>query len=93
VSYPLDRLTCKGEPFRWEKEQDEAFDGLKIRLATAPILAYPDWNKEFHVHIDASNYAIGATLAQTGNHGLDHPVYFASRLLSKAEKNYSTTEH
>ena len=61
-------------------------------MATTPILAYPDWNKEFHVHVDASNYAIGATLAQIGNHGLDHPVYFASRLLSKAKKNYSTTE-
>lgn len=61
-------------------------------MATTPILAYPDWNKEFRVHVDASNYAIGATLAQTGNHGLDHPIYFASRLLSKAEQNYSTTE-
>ena len=61
VSYLLDRLTCKGESFKWDKEQDEAFEGLKIRLATAPILAYPNWNKEFHVHVDASNYAIGVT--------------------------------
>ena len=61
-------------------------------MATAPILAYLDWNKEFHIHIDASNYAIGATLAQTSKHGLDHPIYFANRLLSKAEQNYSTTE-
>ena len=61
-------------------------------MATTPILAYPDWNKEFHVHVDASNYAVGTTLAQTGNHGLDHPVHFASRLLSKAEKNYCTTK-
>ena len=66
------------------------FEGLKTRLATALILAYPNWDKEFHVHVDASNYAIGATLAQIGDHGLDHPVYFASRLLSKAENNYST---
>ena len=56
VSYPLDRLICKEESFRWDKDQDEAFEGLKVRLATASILAYPDWNKEFHVHVDASNY-------------------------------------
>ena len=61
-------------------------------MATTPILAYPDWNKEFHVHVDASNYAIGATLAQTGSHRLDHPIYFTSQLLSKAKQNYSTTE-
>lgn len=55
-------------------------------------MVYPDWNKEFHVHVDASNFAIGATLAQLGAQGLDHSVFFASRLLSKAEQNYSTTE-
>ena len=44
------------------------------------------------MHIDASNYAIGATFAQIGDHGLDHPVYFTSRLLFWAEKNYNTTE-
>ena len=60
-------------------------------MATTTILAYLDWGKEFHVHVDASNYTIGATLAQTGNHGLDHPVYFASQLLSKVEKNYNGT--
>ena len=41
-SYPLDKLTCKDEPYRWEAEQNEAFEGLKTRLATAPILAYPN---------------------------------------------------
>ena len=51
-----------------------------------------NWDKEFHVHVDASNFAIGATLAQTGDHGLDHLIYFSSRLLSRTERNYSTTE-
>ena len=40
VSYPLDKNTCKGESYRWEVEQNEAFEGLKTRLATASILAY-----------------------------------------------------
>ena len=30
ILYPLDKLTCKGEPFKWEKEQDESFEGLKV---------------------------------------------------------------
>lgn len=63
VSWSLDKLTRKGEPFVWGTEQEEAFTELKDRLVSAPILVYPDWNKEFHVHVDASNIAIGATLA------------------------------
>lgn len=92
VLYPLDRLMCKGEPFKWETKQDEAFEELKMGPMATPILTYPNWDEEFHVHVDASNYAIRATLAQTSDHGLDHLVYFASRLLSKDEKNYSTRE-
>lgn len=92
VSYPMDKLTRKTEPYVWGKKQGKAFEGLKERLVAAPILAYPNWDKEFHLHVDASNFAIGAILPQTGDHGSDHPIYFASRLLSKADKNYSTTE-
>ncbi|XP_059068626.1 transposon Tf2-1 polyprotein [Cryptomeria japonica] len=92
VSLPLERLTRKGEPFVWDKEQNEAFQELKTRLVRAPILAYPNWENKFHVHVDASNFAIGAILTQPGSSGLDHPIYFARRLLSKAERNYSTTE-
>lgn len=91
ISYPLDKLTRKGELYTWGTPEGKAFEELKTRLVAA-FLACPNWDKEFHVHVDASNFAIGATLAQVGDHGLDHPIYFASRLLSKAEKNYNTTE-
>lgn len=52
-------------------------------MLSAPILRFPDWNKEFHVHTDASLYAIGCMLAQEGP--LDHSIYFASRRLSAWE--------
>lgn len=78
VSWPLDKLTRKGESFVWGTEQEGAFKELKDQLVSAPILVYPYWNKEFHVHIDASNFTIGATLAQVRTQGLDHPVFFAS---------------
>ena len=56
-----------------------------------PILVFLDWNKEFHVHVDASYIALGAVLAQPGVGEIDHPISFASRKLSKVERNYSTT--
>lgn len=63
-------LKRKGEAFVWSKEQEKAFNELKVHLISSPILAYPNWNKEFHVHVDGSNFAIGATLAQVGPQGL-----------------------
>ena len=69
-----------------------AFDKLKAALISAPILKAPDWNTPFHVHIDASNFAIGCILAQPGEHNMDFPISYASRQLNMAEKNYTTTE-
>lgn len=92
ISSLLDLLIRKGEPFTWGDEQEKALSEIKSRLVSLPILAYPDWDKEFHVHVDASNYAIGATLAQVGMQGLDNPIFFANRLLSNAKHNNSLTE-
>ena len=61
-------------------------------MASAPILSAPYWNLEFHVHTDASAYAISSILTQPGDYKLDYPIYFASRQLDAAEKNYTTTE-
>ena len=58
----------------------------------APILQALDWNKLLHVHIDASNFAIGCVLAQPGEHNINFSVSYASRKLNIAEKNYTTTE-
>jgi hypothetical protein len=61
-------------------------------MVTAPILVFPDWEKTFHVHVDASAIALGAILVQPGAGELDHPIAFASRKLSESEQNYNTTE-
>ena len=50
--------------FEWTEECEVAYEKLKQALVSAPILGSPDWNKIFHVHIDASNFAIGCILAQ-----------------------------
>lgn len=66
---------------------------LKENMVTAPIPIFPYWNNEFHVHVNASCIVLGAVLAQAGERELDHLIAFASRKSSKAEKNYSSTEH
>ena len=71
---------------------NESYERLKQALLFAPILKSPNWEIIFHVHIDASNFAIGCVLAQSGEHKLDHPISFASRQLNDAEINYTTTE-
>ena len=61
-------------------------------MVTAPILILPEWNKEFHVHVDASCIEVGAVLSQPGKLDIDHPMEFANRKLLKVENNYSTIE-
>ena len=91
IAKPLTKLTKKTEKFEWTSEQQNAFDILKEKLTTAPVLKYPDFTQEFIVTTDAPDYAIGAVLSQ-GSVGQDRPIAYASRVLSRAEQNYSTTE-
>ncbi|XP_012529181.1 uncharacterized protein K02A2.6-like [Monomorium pharaonis] len=91
VQGPLTKLTEKGEKFRWMTEQQNAFEILKEKLITAPVLSYPDFEKECVVTTDALDYAIGAVLSQ-GSVGSDQPIAYASRILNKTERNYNTTE-
>ena len=78
--------------FIWTEECERSFQKLKECLTSAPILKSPDWNVIFHVHIDASNFAIGAILAQPGEKNMDFPISYASRQLNSAEQNYTTIE-
>lgn len=91
ISKPLTSLLKKDVLFTWTPEQQKAFDLLKTKITTAPILQFPDFSKPFVLTTDASNYAISAILSQ-GEVGKDLPISFASRTLNKAEGNYSTTE-
>jgi hypothetical protein len=61
-------------------------------MATAPILVFPNWSKEFHVHVNASSIVLGLVLAQLGAGDIDHPLAFSSRKLSTTEINYTTIE-
>ena len=91
IAKPLSSITSSKVEFIWTAEQQNAFDTLKEALTSAPLLIYPDFTMEFVVTTDASDVAIGAILSQ-GKIGEDKPIAYASRVLNKAERNYSTTE-
>lgn len=88
---PMENLLKKDVTFYWNEECQWSLDVLKEKMVTTPILIFPNWKKEFHVHIDASCHALGAILTQASE-GEDHPITFTRRNLSKAEKNYSMTK-
>ena len=89
---PLRRLTRQGQTFIWTEEQETAFNELKDRLSSAPVLAY--YNTEAHTQViaDASGVGLGAVLVQKQQDGNFRPVYYAARSLSDTERRYSQTE-
>ena len=77
--------------FIWSKECQHAFDELKQQLSTAPVLKFPDFREPFELQTDASNFALGAVLAQNIA-GKEFVVAYASRQLSPTECKYATIE-
>ncbi len=88
---PLHELTKKNARFDWNEECQRAFERLKLELMTAPVLKFPDFNSPFIVDTDASNTSLGAVLSNVID-GVEQPLVYASRVLSKTESNYSTTK-
>ena len=78
-------------PFLFDDECKHAFETLKAKLTTAPIITPPSWGLPFELMCDASNLAIGAVLGQRKEKKL-HVIYYASKVLNEAQKNYTTTE-
>ncbi|WVZ63489.1 hypothetical protein U9M48_013116 [Paspalum notatum var. saurae] len=85
IAKPMTSLLEKGVPFIWTKERQNAFDELKIRLTTAPVLTLPDLTKSFTVYCDASKEGLGCVLMQE-----DKVIAYDSRQLRKHEVNYPT---
>ena len=63
VAHPLNNLTKKDQAFEWKESQWTAFDTLKQRFTTTPILAFPNIDKQFHLETDASDFTTGTVLS------------------------------
>jgi hypothetical protein len=91
ICRPLHKLTEKSAPFKWTDECQYAFQTLRNKLVSPPVLVFPEFSKEFILDTDASDSGIGAVLSQIDDRGQERVVAYASRALSKAERNYSVT--
>jgi len=91
IAKPLCNLLNKDTPFNFDKDCLVAFDILKEKLTTAPIITAPDWNLSFELMCDASDYAVGAVLGQR-KEKLFYVIHYASKVLNDAQSNYTTTE-
>uniref|UniRef100_A0A915DVK1 Reverse transcriptase domain-containing protein n=1 Tax=Ditylenchus dipsaci TaxID=166011 RepID=A0A915DVK1_9BILA len=91
---PLNELTRKGVDFKWEQAQQEAFDTLKKAITSEPVLAFPNYEKPFHVFTDASQVGQGAALMQLG--GADNKTHqviaYVSRTLSVSERKWPAVQ-
>jgi len=76
--------------FKWGIDCQEAFEELKIRLISSPILAMPADEGEYRLDTDASNFSIGAVLSQVQD-GEEKVIAYASRMLVGPERNYCVT--
>ncbi len=87
VLAPLSALCSKTTKFSWTEECQKAFELTKKIVSKEVMLAYPDFNKPFEIHTDASDYQLGSVISQQGK-----PIAFYSRKLSPAQTRYTTTE-
>ncbi|GJV36992.1 reverse transcriptase domain-containing protein [Tanacetum coccineum] len=87
----MTHLLKKNTPFIFSEECIQAFQILKKKLTEAPILIAPNWDQPFELMCDASNFAIGAVLGQRIEKHF-RPIHYASKMMTEAETNYTTTE-
>ncbi|GJX08987.1 putative reverse transcriptase domain-containing protein [Tanacetum coccineum] len=85
IAKSMTKLTQKGIKFDWGEKEENAFQLIKQKLCSAPILALPEGSEDFVVYCDVSHKGLGAVLMQR-----EKVIAYASRQLKVHEKNYTT---
>jgi RNase H-like domain found in reverse transcriptase len=83
----LTSLTSSNGKFEWLSSHQQAFDKIKKVIETEMLLAYPDFDKPFHIYTDAIDHQLGAVIMQDKK-----PISFYSRKRNAAQRRYTTTE-
>jgi RNase H-like domain found in reverse transcriptase len=86
---PLFELMKKDQKWSWGEEQQQAFDEIKDRVTSSPILRFADDSKLFRIEADSSDFATGAVLSQQSDDDLKwHLIAFYSKSLNAVKRNY-----
>ena len=96
IARPINQLVFgenankKKAPVEWTKECQSAFEHLKQLCSQTPILAYANYQRPFKLHTDVSENRLGAVLYQKQDDDTKRVIAYASRTLSKFDRNYDT---
>ncbi|GAU41937.1 hypothetical protein TSUD_380420 [Trifolium subterraneum] len=91
ISKPLCALLVKDSEFKFDDACLNAFEIVKEKLVSTPVIVAPQWDLPFELMCDASDYAVGAVLGQHRSNFF-HAIYYASKVLKENQVNYTTTE-
>nr|GEX98760.1 hypothetical protein [Tanacetum cinerariifolium] len=91
ISRPMTHLLEKNAPFVFSNDCIQAFRTLKEKLTEAPILIASNWDQPFELMCDASDFVVEAVLGQIIEKHF-RPIHYASKTMTQAESNYTTTE-
>jgi len=91
IAKPLCNLLNKDNTFKFDGDCLNAFEELKRRLLSDPVIIAPDWNYKFELMCDASNYAVGVVLGQRKDK-IFRVIQYASKVLNEVQTNYITTQ-
>ena len=84
----LHEITRKVNKWSWGERQQKAFEELKNKIITEPVLVTPDLDKEMRVEADASDFVMGRVLSMKGEDEKWKLVAYISKLLNEAKRNY-----
>ncbi|GJY28131.1 reverse transcriptase domain-containing protein [Tanacetum coccineum] len=86
ITRPMTQLLMKDAKFVFSNECMQAFNTLKSKLTSAPVIVAPNWNFDFELMCDASDYAVGAVLGQRIDKNFCL-IYYASKTMNDAQEH------